>query len=204
MRVVGSAVVVIAFVVAACGNTSTPPSELANGTNEGGAPDPSTVSQPIPSSSSPGVVVKINGTVPVAPGVQVGYALTATGPMTYQLRWTGDAKVAGDGFQHFYGAVWTTGKFTAVTPGCSNQVCPLESGDYVSSVTPVQGGQRIDWNTYASTGWDGFGFSTDTEPIYLSTWVDGVTRSDLVYYSSTPNGAATNPPAIPFAASSAP
>jgi hypothetical protein len=142
--------------------------------------------------------------VPVAPGQQVGYALTSPKAKTYQLRWTGDARVAADGFRQFYGAVWTTGHFTSVTPGCENQVCALESRDQVSGVQQVPGCERIQWETYASTGWDGLSFTTDTEPIYVGCWIDGARMPNLVFCPAAPDGTATSPPALPFGGSSVP
>jgi hypothetical protein len=144
----------------------------------------------------------VGDTVPVAPGVQVGYALTASDAMVYQLRWTGDAAVTGDGYQNFYGSAWTTGHFTSLTPGCVNQACPLESGDYVSAITTVEGGERIDWNTDASTGWDGFSFTTDTEPVYFDVFIDGNRHPELFVYAGAPSGTPTNPTASPFGMSS--
>jgi hypothetical protein len=99
--------------------------------------------------------------------------------------------------------VWTTGTFTSVAPGCDNQTCPIEGGDYVSAIHAVAGGQRIDWDTFASTGWDGFSFTTDTEPVYLDVFVDGARRPDLVSFPGSPEGKPQSPPASPFAVTSA-
>lgn len=148
--------------------------------------------------------VKVGATLPLAPGQQVGYALTATALETYQFRWTGNAAVAGTGYREFYGSVWTTGHFTAFTPGCTNGKCPLENGDYVSAVQNIAGGERVDWDTYASDGWDGFSFTTDTEPVYLDVFVDGQRRADLFFFPSATNGSApTTPATAPFGVNSA-
>jgi hypothetical protein len=182
----------------ACSSTSTLPPALGgeNGFDAGGSPIES-----IPSGTT-NYVSLVGGTVPVSPGTKVGYALTAVDLMSYQFRWTGDAAVAADGFQNFYGSVWTTGHFTSLTPGCVNQACPLESGDYVSGITLVTGGERIDWNTDASTGWDGFSFATDTEPLYFDVLIDGNRHPELFEFAAAPSGAASEPAAAPFGMSS--
>lgn len=142
---------------------------------------------------------KVGGTLPLAPGQQVGYALTATALETYQFRWTGDAAATGSGYREFYGSVWTVGHFTSVTPGCVGNKCPLESGDYVSAVENIAGGERIDWDTFASDGWDGFSFTVDSEPVYFDVYVDGLRHADLFYFPSAINGSApTNPATTPF------
>jgi hypothetical protein len=155
----------------------------------------------IPTGATPYVTL-VGGTVPVAPGTQVGYALTAVGPKSYQFRWTGQAKVAGDGYHEFYGSVWTTGTFTSLIPGCANDVCNLETGDFVSTAADVPGGQRIDWDTFASSGWDGFAFTTDTEPLYFDVYIDGERHPELFAFPQYPTGADSSPAASPFAISS--
>jgi hypothetical protein len=160
--------------------------------------------EPSPPASTPSYTTMVGATVPVAPGVQVGYALTATAPMTYQLRWTGDARVAADGFQQFYGSVWTAGHFSSLVPGCVDQACPLEAGDFVSGIEQVGGGEQIDWNTFASTGWDGFGFVTDMEPVYVDVFIDGNRHPELVFFASAPSGATTSPSVSPFGMASSP
>ena len=152
-------------------------------------------------SSAPGVTVKVGGTVGVAPGAQVGYALTAPALESYHFRWTGDAAVVADGYHEFYGSVWTQGHFTSLTPGCANGDCPLEQGDFVSNVEQVTGGERIDWDTFALDGWDGFSFTTDSEPVYFDVYVDGSRHPELVQF---PSGMGNLHPATsPFAASTA-
>jgi hypothetical protein len=156
-----------------------------------------------PLSSTTGYVVLVGGTVPVGPDKQVGYALTATAEKTYQFRWTGASEVTGEGYQEFYGSLWTTGSFSNFVPGCVNQVCSLESNDYLSNIQTVEGGQRIDWDTFASTGWDGFGFSTSMEPIYLEVFIDGAPHLNLFFFAETPDGGTTSPTVNPFGISSA-
>jgi hypothetical protein len=222
----GGGAVLVSVIVAACSQATIAPPETQSGgggigagggsgfdddastasgdatTADGTHTDGAGASEALPSSST-GYVVKVGGTVGVSPGVQVGYALTASALKTYQLRWTGNAKVQADGFQEFYGSLWTTGTFTSLTPGCVDQACPLESGDFVSSIQTVSGGQRIDWDTFASTGWDGFSFTTDTEPIYLDVYIDGKRYPQLFYFPETPNGSPASPAASPFGISSA-
>jgi hypothetical protein len=160
-----------------------------------------TVTSGIPTGLTPSLVL-VGGKVPVAPGTKVGYALTAVAPMSYMFRWTGDSSVTGDGFQHFYGTIWTTGHFTSITPGCTNMACPRESGDTVSSIMQVTGGEAITWSTNASDGWDGFSFVTDTEPVIYQVNVDTQPRQDLFLFPEYPTGTPTSPTTDPFALSS--
>jgi len=199
VRLGGGVSLCAVVMVAACSSSSMPP-ELGN---EPGV-DSGVVVSPIATipTSTTDYQVLVGGTVPVAPGVQVGYALTAPQKMTYTFRWTGDAAVTGDGYQNFYGSVWTTGHFTSLTPGCVNQACPLESGDYVSGVMQVSGGERIDWDTNASTGWDGFSFTTDTEPLYFDVFIDGSRHPELFEFAAAPSGNTSEPAASPFGMSS--
>jgi hypothetical protein len=194
-------------VAIACGSQPSAPPTLADRTGSG---DDGSVGDDggtgidasgIPAGLTPSLVL-VGGKVPVAPGTKVGYALTAIAPMSYQFRWTGDDNVTGDGFQHFYGTIWTTGHFTSLTPGCDNMACPLESGDEVSSVIQVSGGEAITWSTNASDGWDGFSFVTDTEPVIYQVNVDGQPRQDLFLFPEYPTGTPTSPTTNPFALSS--
>jgi len=187
--------------VVACSSSSSLPPELGEQTGvDSGAVEVSPISS-IPTSATSYQLV-VGDTVPVSPGVQVGYALTATKALVYQFRWTGDAAVTGDGYQNFYGSIWTTGHFTSLTPGCVNQACPLESGDYVSGITSVTGGERIDWDTDASTGWDGFSFTTDTEPVFFDVFIDGNRHPELFVFAGAPSGKPANPAESPFGMSS--
>jgi len=156
----------------------------------------------LPASSVAGYVVQVGDMVPTAPGTKVGYALTSPSPKTYQFRWTGEAAVKADGFHEFYGSVWTTGTFTSLTAGCTNQACPLEAGDFVSTIATVAGGQRIDWDTFASTAWDGFSFTTDTEPVYFDVFIDGARHPELFDFPEAPGGATASPATSPFGISS--
>jgi hypothetical protein len=133
-------------------------------------------------------------TTGVQPGEQVGY----------RFKWTGDASANATGFREFYGSVWTTGHFTTLIPGCANSNCPLEpgEGDFVSAAQAVNGGQRVDWDTIASTGFDGFDFSTDAEPVYADVYVDGMHTPSVVFFPSADTGAVASPTALPFAATS--
>jgi hypothetical protein len=125
--------------------------------------------------------VALGATTGVAAGTMVGYSITAIAPNTYRVYWTGDARVNATGYREFAGSIWTTGRFVGVTPGCAADACPLEDGDWVSNPIDVQGGQRIDWDTYASVGLDGFDVTTDGAPVVLDIFVDGDRRADLVF-----------------------
>jgi hypothetical protein len=143
--------------------------------------------------------VALGATTGVAAGTMVGYSVTAIAPNTYRVYWTGDARVNETGFREFAGSIWTTGRFLGVTPGCAADACPLEDGDWVSYAIAVPGGQRIDWDTYASVGLDGFDVTTDGAPVLLDVFVDGVRRADLAYFPSADEGARViSPSSAPF------
>jgi hypothetical protein len=190
------------FVVVACSSNDypslppNPPVEMADAASGPG--------QTVPPSTTLSYVLEVDGEVPIAPGTLVGYALTASALKSYQLRWTGDAKVAGTGFSHFYGAVYTTGHFISDKPGgCPSAApCKLETGDEVSAPIPLKsGGERIEWSTNASTGWDGFIFTVDVEPIYFDVYADGMSRPGLVEFRD-PEGMVEMPTVSPFGMSS--
>jgi hypothetical protein len=129
----------------------------------------------------------------------VGYGVTAIAPNTFRIVWTGDAAVNGTGYREFAGSLWTTGHIVAITPGCGASACPLEDGDYVSAMLPTSQGERIDWDTYASTGFDGFDVVTDGAPAFLDVFVDGVRHPELVYLPAADEGGAIESPAVaPF------
>jgi hypothetical protein len=180
-----------------CGNPA--PGCLSCGVHTDGAGD----SVCLPPASTVSYVALVGGTDGVSPGTLAGYTLSPTALKTYRFRWTGDNIVTGVGYREFYGSLWTTGHFTSVTPGCINQVCPLEAGDFVSTAYAVPGGERIDWDTFASDGWDGFSFTTDTEPVFFDVFVDGQARPDLYLFPSALNeGTPLSPASTPFGMSS--
>jgi hypothetical protein len=162
-----------------------------------GAPHPA--SSPLPPTTTITYQVALGATSGVAPGTMVGYSVTAIAPSTYRVYWTGDARVNDTGFREFSGSIWTPGRFTAVTPGCAGNACPLEDEDWVSNVADIPGGQRIDWDTYASIGLDGFDVTTDGAPLFLDVYVDGERRADLAFFPSADQGARViTPIAAPF------
>jgi len=133
--------------------------------------------------------------VVLQPGTQAGYGITASGGQSYRLVWTGDAGTSSS-YHEFYGSVYTKGSFTNVTPGCAGNACPLESGDYVSPAYTISGGQEIDFDTFATTGIDGFDFVSDTEPVYFDLFIDGVHYPNFVYFMS--GGVQSAPTSVPF------
>jgi hypothetical protein len=153
-----------------------------------------------PPAGTPVYALQVGGEVRVSPGLKIGYSLTAKAPGSYRFRWTGDDAVTRGGFHKFYGSVWTTGHFTSLVPGCDDGSCPLEpEGDYVSGVLRVDGGERIDWHTFASDGWDGFSFTTDTEPVYFDVNVENGPHPDLFEFpSAAAHGAPSAPASNPF------
>jgi len=113
-------------------------------------------------------------------GRTLGYELTVQAPTTFRFRWTTDNLVNHTGVRRFTGSVWTPGRFVKFSPGCDDGSCDLETGDHVSGVERVAGGgERIDWDTLAKDGWDGFSFTTDA-PLYFEVNVDGQPRPELL------------------------
>jgi hypothetical protein len=133
----------------------------------------------------------------VTPGQQAGYGILANVGGSFRVVWTGEGASTGS-FNNFTGTVWTTAVIDSVTPGCQGQ-CDLESGDVVSAPTAVTGGYRVDFDTVASTGLDGFDFTVTAEssqqPVYFDLLVDGVRNEQLVFYTSggVLSGTATDP-----------
>ena len=161
---------------------------------------PPTSSEAPPPASSPLYPLAVGATTGVRPGYEVGYGVTAIGPNAYRITWTGDATVAGTGYREFSGSIWTSGRFTSVTPGCGASACPLEDGDYVSAPIAISQGERIDWDTYASVGFDGFDVTTDGGEVYVDALVDGARRADLVYLPlAAQGGHVVSPTLFPFA-----
>jgi hypothetical protein len=145
--------------------------------------------------------IQVGAKVPISGGTKLGYVLVATGPGSYRFRWTGDTVVTGHGFRKFHGSVWTAGHFTSLVPGCDDGSCALEDmGDYVSGVQSMPGGgERIDWVTMAADGWDGFSFTTDTEPVFFDVNIEGAPRPDtFVFPTAASGGASVTPASNPF------
>ncbi|MSP61119.1 MAG: hypothetical protein EXR72_12395 [Myxococcales bacterium] len=143
----------------------------------------------------------LNGAgISLNPGEQAGYFMTSNVGGAYRIFWTGDSKNSGL-YREFYGSVWTAGKFTKVVPGCAANACPLESADFVSAAYGVTGGQRIDWDSFASDGIDGFDFNTDTEPVVFDFTIDGTRYRDLVFFpaaDTNPRGKLSSTADLPF------
>jgi hypothetical protein len=157
--------------------------------------------EPMPAASTTTYSVAVGADTGVQRGEQVGYSVTALAPRTYRLVWTGDTAKTGSASHEFAGSVWTTGHFVNVTPGCNDGSCTLEDQDYVSGVTKVAdgagGGERIDWDTFASVGFDGLDVETDGAPIYLDVRVDGARHAELAYLP-TNGGKDVTPQTAPF------
>lgn len=152
--------------------------------------------EPIPSSST--TYTASNLATGVTAGSQAGYGIRTLGGNTFRVLWTGDGNTGG-GYHEFWGTMWTTGTFSNQVLGCTNDACPLESDDFVSAPYATTGGQRIDWDTFASDGLDGFEVTTDTVPVYFDVYIDGVHYPNLVFYpDATQAGAISSPAAIPF------
>jgi hypothetical protein len=146
--------------------------------------------------SAPLFAVQPNTATGVIAGTQAGYGIrTLNGTSTFRVLWTGDGSVGGC-YHEFWGSLWTTGTLTGVTYGCTNAACPLESGDYVATNGP----SRIDWDTFANDGLDGFEVTTDTLPLYIDAFIDGERIPSLVFFpDATQGGTIATVTAIPFA-----
>jgi hypothetical protein len=137
-------------------------------------------------------------------GSQAGYSISGNTGGSYRLVWTGDATTSGS-YHEFWGSVWTQGTFDSLSRGCGDGSCALEAGDVVSSAHSGAGFQRIDWDTFASDGLDGFDFTatvdTPDKPVVFDLWIDGQRYPDLVFFpatDTTPPGTLSSVSAIPF------
>jgi len=149
----------------------------------------------LPDSTGASVASIDNGAgLVINPGSQAGYGITANTGGSYRIVWTGDGGSTGS-FTHFTGTVWTSGTFDSFSTGCAGQ-CPLEANDTVSQPAAVTGGERIDFDAFASTGLDGFDFTATQEPVYFQLYVDNQLRADLVFFAS--GGQTVSPSTDPF------
>jgi hypothetical protein len=123
----------------------------------------------------------------VVPGQSVGFYITANTGGSFRVVWTGDTLASGVP-RHFQGSLYTQGNFTSVAAGCSGNFCALEPDDLISTVKSVNGGQRIDFDTFASDGLDGLDFVVDTVPAIFQLNVDGASDPSLVFFPATDNG----------------
>jgi len=131
-------------------------------------------------------------------GHDAGYFITANTGGSFRIVWTGDVNSTAM-YRHFYGSVWTPGNFTSVTIGCTGNFCPLEADSYVSTVHGVPGGNRVDWDTFATNGLSGFDFVVDAVPAYFDFFIDGGRHPELVLFPATANhGAASSVDQVPF------
>jgi hypothetical protein len=136
--------------------------------------------------------------VPINPGGMAGYGITSNTGTSFRIVWTGDTGVSSV-YREFWGSVWTSGTFDSFVPGCNGNACPLEADDYVSGpLAAPGGGERIDWDTFASTGLDGFDFTATAEPIYFDMFIDGVRYPQLTVFNDASTGALASAPALPF------
>jgi len=145
------------------------------------------------------ISVILNGAgVPIQPGVMAGYGITSNTGTSFRIVWTGDAGASGT-YREFWGSVWTPGVFDGFVPGCNGNACPLEANDYVSGpMAAPGGGQRIDWDTFASTGIDGFDFLATAEPIYFDMIIDGQRYPQLTVFADALTGQLASAPSLPF------
>jgi hypothetical protein len=148
--------------------------------------------EPMPPATTTTYDVAVGASTSVAAGQASGYSVTALGPKTYRIVWTGDTTT-----HEFAGSIWTRGQFTTMTPGCADGSCSLEAQDRLSGVIAVDGGERIDWDTFASVGFDGFDVETDGAPIYLDVSIDGVRAPAQVALPAN-GGKDVSPTSAPF------
>ena len=188
MRLLPVFVALVAASTAACTNDLVRPMDDARAT---------TAEEPMPPATTVTYPLAVGAVTAFAGGEQAGYSVTALASDSYRLMWTGDTNATGSASHEFVGSVWTTGRFTKVTPGCADGACALEGQDYLSGVTPVAGGERLDWDTLASVGFDGFDVETDGAPIYLDVTIDGSRQAEHVYLPSG-SGHDRSPAVAPF------
>jgi hypothetical protein len=154
---------------------------------------------PLPTSATPLYGVVPDATTPID-FTNPTYAITASTGSSYRIVWTGNAT-----FSHFRGYILASTSFDSVTVGCVDGSCAFESGDsFRGPYSLAQGGQRIDFDTTASSGFDGMDFllnqSDDTVYFYLETNdVPDVTRVAFVSVDAQNNLQVSRPAAMPFA-----
>lgn len=161
----------------------------------GGRCDSAATSQLPDTSSAPLYSIDAGAGIVVAVGTQSGYGITANVGASYRVVWTGDGAATGM-YHEFWGSMWTAGTFSNFVPGCAQNFCALESGDSVSQPYQVVGGSRIDFDTFASDGLDGFDVVASVEPVYFDLYIDGQHYPNLVFFTS--GGAQGSPTALPF------
>lgn len=134
------------------------------------------------------------------PGFMAGYGIASDGAGTYVLAWTGNTG-GGNPPIPFEGHIWTSGKFTSVTPGCSDNSCTLEAEDKVSDIELAKGGgQHISFTSMSSDDYDGIEFVVDSEPVVFDLLYDGARKTGRVIYANADKGGSpSNPLEIPFA-----
>jgi hypothetical protein len=112
-----------------------------------------------------------------------GYAIAVTQnsdrTATYRVVWIGN----GSQISHFTGSIYSLEYFNRFAPGCGG-FCRLEEGDYVSRPIAVAGGQRIDFDTYTASGFDGLDVVTSLEPVYFEFYVDGRPGNRVTFFPS--------------------
>lgn len=128
-------------------------------------------------------------------GQMAGYFITGNTGGSFRIVWTGDGPRT---YREFFGSAWTSGSFDSLHPGCTDGSCPLSSGDFISGAIPVAGGQRIDWDTFASTTINGFDFTATQDPVYFDLFVDGVHDTSLVVFTDASTGQLATAPSLPF------
>jgi hypothetical protein len=148
-------------------------------------PPPTPPSQLLPFAIDPGAPTLIDATHP-------GYGITANVGGAYRIVWSGN----GGGYNHFYGYVYSASGFGSVDPGCVGNTCPLESDDYMAVANYSGGGQYIEFDTYASSGFDGVDFTTPADPVEFDLYIDGAQYPTAVYFTS--NGQPSNTDVFPF------
>jgi hypothetical protein len=129
------------------------------------------------------------------------YAITANVGASYRIVWTGNAT-----YSHFRGYVLASTAFASVTVGCVDGSCAFEPGDsFTGPYNIAQGGQEFDFDTTASSGFDGLDFvlsGDDLVYFYLETNdVPDTTRVVFTGVDTRGNLQLSNPGDMPFALS---
>jgi hypothetical protein len=161
-------------------------------------PSPLLPTQSPTPSGTPTYRIALGAATFIAPGQQAGYSATANTGRSYRLVWTGDATNSGT-YHEFSGSITVAGHFVSSTPGCTDGSCPLERDDWISAPYALDGGgERIDFDTYATTGVDGIDFVVDSDPVMFDVQIDGYDNAPLIFFTEAGTAATSNPTTIPF------
>src|SRR5215468_11027148 len=128
------------------------------------------------------------GDLGFAPGIDAGYYIVSNGQGGWAIQWTADARLIGGGAATF------DGKLTCMGTGSFANVATVafEADDKLSLPRPAE----IDFQSVASTGFDGLQFTAGRDGVTFDITIDGERRPDLVFFLQ--NGRLVTPATVPF------